>query len=505
MALTTILSVMLCAVSCANTTKPEIPTDTTGETATQTNDGNTGIQPNDTTPEETDESETEKPVAYETLTKEKFNREFVICTREDLVEDMEVDGGYTGSVLNDSIIDRNIVVSEDFGVDIRVIKINGDHNGANNELVIQSSSGIDDYDMYVGHKETFTLCVQNGYCYDLDSIPTLNLTQPWWDQGCYEHLSVANKVYMMTGDINPTTMRFRSCMVYNKELMTDLTLSTGALNSLAENGQWTLDTLYEYTTNVTSDLNGDGTVSYLNDRYGLVGWRTSLPYNLYYGSGDPFISVVDGTPELTYSNTDSEKLVDIYEKIYKVVFEQKAYFVTDPGVVFSYFDVFRDGRALFCDTSLYDFTVHVANIGMDDEYGILPTPKYDESQENYRSFVNGHCAFVMVATSEKDTEFVGTIMEAMAAYNYDNITPKMYEIVTKLQIAQDPQSAQMVDVILRTAVYDMAYYANMGLAEVVCNGLMEKKESIASALKAANTKATTRELPKLLETFEKIH
>ncbi len=491
-ALMAILSFMLCAVSCADST------DTIGETAEQTNDGNTGIQSSDITPEET-----ERPVAYETLKKEKFNREFVICARKDHIDDFEIEEGYTGSVLNDSIVERNLVVSEDFGIDIRCVVKNDDHLAPSHELVTQSISGIDDYAMYIGHKDSFTLCAQSGYCYDLSSIEALDLTSPWWDAGCYDNLSVNGKTFMMTGDINPVTMRYRSCMVFNKNLMANLTMSVDELNSLAQNGKWTLDALYDYTANVTHDLNGDGTVSYLDDQYGLVGWRTALPYNLYYGSGKPFVTVVDGTPELTYS-TGSEKVIDIYDKIYKIVYDQNAYFVTDPGLYSSYFDVFRDGRALFCDTALYDFSITVANVGMDDGYGILPTPKYDQAQENYQSFVNGAASFVMIANSSEAPEFVGTIMEAMATYNYDNITPNMYEIVTKLQMAQDPTSAQMVDTILRTAIFDMAYYGNLGMPDVVCDGLMNKSESIASALKAANTKASQRQLPELLEAFDKI-
>ena len=44
-------------------------------------------------------------------------------------------------------------------------------------------------------------------------------------------------------------------------------------------------------------------------------------------------------------------------------------------------DVFRDGRALFFPTYLSTTT---SLRDMVDDYGILPNPKYDEKQENYR-------------------------------------------------------------------------------------------------------------------------
>ncbi len=501
-------SVMIGAVSCAK--NPDGPSSDTGDTAASTS-GNTQT-PGETTggtlesghdTEGDSAADTTPGVTYDSLEKKKFDREFVICTRKDHLEDMEIEGGYTGNILNDAIIDRNTTVSEDYGIEFLCVTPNGEYRAALEEMVTQATSGVDDYDLFIGHKDSFTMCAQNGYCMDLLSIDTLDLSNPWWDKGCYENLKINDKVYMMTGDINPATMRFRSCMAFNKDLMTDLTLSTSELNTLAKEGKWTLDALATYTANITRDLNGDGAINYTDDRYGLVGWRTAMPYDFYYGAGSPFITVVDGTPELTYANGGTDKLIDIYEKIYKITYDQNAYFVTEPGLYTTYYEVFRDGRGLFCDIALYDLTLYVANAGMDDEYGILPTPKYDEQQENYQSFVNGAASFVLVATSEKDPAYVGTIIEAMGAYNYENITPNMYEIVTKLQVAQDPDSAQMISLILRTAVYDMAYYANFSISDLFCSNLMEKKASISSSLAAGMTKAQQRELPNLLKAFDK--
>ena len=139
---------------------------------------------------------------------------------------------------------------------------------------------------------------------------------------------------------------------------------------------------------------------------------------------------------------------------------------------------------------------------MNDPYGILPIPKYDTNQKEYLSFVNGATPFVMIGKSEKDPEFVGTIVEAMATYNYDKVTPKLFQVVTKLQAAQDPESAAMVDYIVRNRIWDMGYYADWDITNLVRLGLMDGKYEISSDF-ATQGKAAERKLANLLRSFDR--
>ncbi len=284
--------------------------------------------------------------------------------------------------------------------------------------------------------------------------------------------------------------------------MADLQKDGKALMNLAKNGKWTLDTLLEYTAGVTASIDGKEGISYEGDRYGLVSWMMDLPFALYYGAGDPFIVIDDGEPTMSYSEKGTESILNIYEKIYRIVVEQQAYFIVNQDEYETCYDVFADGRALFCDITLSKINGMIVKRNMKDDYGILPVPMYDEAQTEYRSFVNGAIPFIMVCRTEKDEEFVGTIMEAMATYNYDNVTPNMFEIVTKLQAATDPNSAAMVDLIIRTRVFDLAYFHDWDISNLVINGLKEGAPSLASKIKSATTQAEKRTLPKLIKAYE---
>ena len=173
-------------------------------------------------------AETETDTPYAQLEKEKYNREFSILLRDDCKDDFLVEG-MKGDVLGDSLYERNTVVAEDFGVTFSYQ--DKDYNNVNETVKQQVSGGLDDYDMYIGHKYSYSSLAVNNYLMDLGKIDTIDLSGAWWDQGCYENLTIRDKTYVMTGDILPdSSMRISSCMVFNKDLMTELGNSVNDLN-----------------------------------------------------------------------------------------------------------------------------------------------------------------------------------------------------------------------------------------------------------------------------------
>ena len=471
------LSLMLTAASCADS--DDGSTDTNGGTQAGA------------------DTESDTTSAYDELEKEQYDRDFTVMTRDDCVDDFVVEG-MKGDILGDSLYERNTVVAEDYGVEL-VFRYQGNSYSTVNEAVkTQVTSGLDDYDMFIGHKHSYTGLALNNYLVDMNKITTMDLSGAWWDQGCYDNLTVNGKTYVMTGDILPdSSMRISSCMVFNKDMMVELGKSVDDLNNTARNGGFTLDVLMAYAKDVTFDLNGDSKLNYLDDRYCLTGWKMAAPYALYYGAGGMFVTIVDGTPELNYTD---EQVTGIYEKLYNLIVGENAYYVTQEHMYDTMFDVFTEGRALFSTMTLRLISQYLGE--MEDSYGILPEPKYDTYQEEYLSFVNGSTSLVMIAKTESDPEFVGAIMEAMATYNYQHVTPNMFQVVTKLQTAQDPVSAEMVDLIIRNRVFDLGYFADLSVTNLVRDQLEAGRSEIASQLKSGR-QAAGRALSLLLKNIDK--
>ncbi len=471
------VSLLLTAVSCGESTEDPVGSDDATESGTQ--------------------AETETVSPYDKLDKEPYDREFSVLVRDDCVDDFVVEG-MKGDVLGDSLYERNTVVSEDFGVTFAFNYQGNSYSAVNEAVKQQVNGGLDDYDTFIGHKYSFTNLAMSNYLYDMGKIASIDLSGDWWDQGCYENLTVGGHTYVMTGDILPdSSMRISSCMVFNKDLMVELNKSVEELNNTAKNGGFTLDVLNTYCKDVTLDLNGDSKLNYLDDRYCLTGWKMAAPYAMFYGAGGMFVTIEDGTPEVTYTD---EKVTGIYEKLYSLIVDGNAYHVTNEAQYDTMFDVFTEGRALFSTMTLRLISQYLSE--MEDAYGILPEPKFDTYQEEYLSFVNGSTSLVMIAKTEADPEFVGTVMEAMATYNYTHVTPNMFQVVTKLQAAQDPESAAMVDLIIRNRVFDLGYFADLGVTNLVRDSLISERLEIASSLQSGR-KAAERALTKLLANMEK--
>lgn len=263
-------------------------------------------------------------------------------------------------------------------------------------------------------------------------------------------------------------------------------------------GKWTLDEFNAMTKDVTVDVDGDGVIDYKKDRYGLSSWMMDVPFTMFYGAGGMFGSVAeDGTPEMSFEDED---VINRYEKIYRALIEQNAYFVTDLSQYETSYEMFAAGHALFYDTSLNKVRNFLAD--MSDDYGIVPVPKYDTNQKEYLSFVNGSTGFVMMVSTEKDPEYVGAILEAMARYNYENVSTKMFEIVTKLQSVRDQDSSEMVEYIIRNRVFDSAYFFDLAVSNVVLEQLKTGKPEISAQLTSAK-KTSKTELRGILRKMSK--
>ena len=456
-------------------------------TATETG---SGVQSGSSAEDET------KAAPYTNLEKKKYNRDFVVLGRGDMKTDFEaISTESKGSLLNELLVERNTVVEEDFGIKF-VYFYENSYDEVNARVSQQALNSLDDYDVAMGHKCTVTSCLVNNQLTDLSTVDTLALTENWWDQGCRSSLTVNGKLFLMTGDVLPSSMLISACFAFNKRLMKELNKTEPY--SLVREGKWTLDEFNAMTKDVTADVDGDGVIDYKKDRYGLSSWMMDAPFTMFYGAGGMFGSVTeDGTLEMSFEDED---VINRYEKIYRALIEQNAYFVTDLSQYETSYEMFAAGHALFYDTSLDKVRNFLAD--MSDDYGIVPVPKYDTNQKEYLSFVNGATGFVMMVSTEKDPAYVGAILEAMARYNYENVSTKMFEIVTKLQSVRDQDSSEMVEYIICNRVFDSAYFFDLAVSNVVLEQLKTGKPEISAQLTSAK-KTSKTELRRILRTMSK--
>ena len=116
--------------------------------------------------------------------------------------------------------------------------------------------------------------------------------------------------------------------------------------------------------------------------------------------------------------------------------------------------MFISGKILMT-TAEMDHVISCGYHGMTDEYGVLPYPKYEEDQAEYRTLSRTtHNCFLMPVTC-KDSAMAGAVLEALASDAYRNVTPLIFEEGLKVQYSQDVKDAQVYDIIRESVMFDI--------------------------------------------------
>lgn len=396
-------------------------------------------------------AETEAPTALSTLPTADYGGHIFRVLHENQENqqvDIETVGEENGDVLNDLVFRRNSLVEEQYN--IKIDASNADGGTVNSTIQKQVSAGLTEYDLYF-HNCTVISTATGGYLYNLYDLPGLNLSNPWWDKAALDGLSVGGMAYMATGDISPTSLMISSCLTFNKSLFAEYDMEMPY--DMVRDGTWTLDKFVGMTKGLSRDLNGDGKMSYGDDLFAYSCWSYDQPYALFYGAGG-MLSEKDAE-DIPHVSYDFDRITAIYDQIYAAVVENQAYYVTDGNIYPQTYSCFTNGNAFFCDAMFFKIDRYFRD--MEAEFGIIPNPKYDESQENYITCVNGAGNFIVVPNNPEHAERTGHITEALAAAAYDGITPSLYEIIIKGRNTRDEDSAEMIDLIISNRVFDPSF------------------------------------------------
>ena len=151
----------------------------------------------------------------------------------------------------------------------------------------------------------------------------------------------------------------------------------------------------------------------------------------------------------------------------------------------------------------------------EDNYYLIPTPKFDEAQSRYITLNMGQPAQYGVPITAQNTDAIGATLEAMAAESKRILRPAYYNVNLGEKILRDPDSREMIDMIMDNVHVDFGYcYAGaIGSGLTQDNWTMffdlfrtigqKKKEHFASTYEA-KANLYEKRLKQLIEAFDKI-
>ena len=312
-------------------------------------------------------------------------------------------------------------------------------------------------------------------------MPNIDLTQPWWDQGCLRDLSILHKAFVMEGDLLILDNDAMEVMIFNKGMLQDNNLENPY--DIVKSGSWTFDKLIEMSQLVSKDLNGDSKMYIQDDEFGCILQADSIPSFIVSG-GDKLCSkdpetdapVITFGSDRTYRITDqlSKMMADNDHFIHLHRYENKFPIYNEQVKMFS------ENRALF---SWIRMRIVERLRGMETDFGIIPLPKLDEAQPNYITNNNGPTgAGVAIPITASDLARTGTILEDLSAESRYTLQPAYYEINLRGKFARDNESQDMLDIILSNTAFDIGYiYDFGGYGGVVVNyGRSDKIPDFAS-------------------------
>ncbi|HHX53299.1 MAG TPA: extracellular solute-binding protein [Clostridiales bacterium] len=401
-----------------------------------------------------------------------------------------------GEPVNDSVFSRNLYINEKYNVEIAAAGV-GDP-GASAKKAVQA--GDQSYDIFMANtSESATLATQ-GFVYNLYDIPYLNLEAPWWDQQSVKDLSMANLLYFCTGDISIMCNDATWILMFNKQIAEDFKIS-GIYDQVKE-GVWTFDQMIEYMELVSADLNGDGVISPKDDRLGFATHASSIE-GLFFGADLKTTSKDD--KDIPYIDMDTDKIVNVIEKANVIMCDTNIAFnlssnkFSMSNCLTDLQPVFENGHSLFYGEVMQCI---IRLRAMETNFGVIPFPKADETQERYSHFVHTTGCMVSVPLSSADTERAGIILEAMAAKSRYTLRRAYYDICLEGKFMRDVESEDMLDIILASRSWDLGYiYGWGGLFSAFSNCVSKNNTDFASKFASAETKAQTA-LDKTLSAWE---
>ncbi len=355
-------------------------------------------------------------------------------------------------VIGAAVYKRNLEIEERFNVLFKYTDIAGlwgDGNSFLNYVRKSVAAGDDEFDLIAGYA-AYIVNLGGDDLLNLNTLGYLDSDKPWWNEDIVRELNINGKRYFISGDLAISALSNAICLMFNKGLWDDYNLEDPY--ALVKTGAWTFDKMAELTKNVSADVNNDGVYG-TDDLYGYV--TDSHNFIDAYQTAFDVPVTVTGSDSYPVLAVKEQKFSDAYVKLYGFMRETPSTFagIDQTSSADNIYRplIFDQGRGLIVAECMGNTELMRE---LDFDFGILPYPKYNENQANYKTLSLLTLSLFCVPKTAVQTEMIGAVMEALAAGSYQYVTPAFYEVALKTKYSRDEDSAEMMDIIRKGITYN---------------------------------------------------
>ncbi|MBQ8212588.1 MAG: hypothetical protein IJZ80_01160 [Clostridia bacterium] len=358
----------------------------------------------------------------------------------------------TKFAIDKAIWERDRAVEDRLGIIFEWIPTKG-HWSSENSFVTTVQNAMNGgeemrYDIIATYSQSAALISTRGFVLNLKENGYLDWEKPWWPKSLTDSFTINDQLFFASGDISTTFLSQMIGVYFNKEFFLDQNLY-----DLVYNNEWTVDKMMAMAKELGSDIDTEVGKSQ-GDQYGVIcPWEIYLD-GFFYGSN--LITVdKDSDGALRVSGSYIGERADTLAEKLKTLFH-----ASDDGYLTNAADpirIFSEGRSAFMVAPGVTVltTQHLQDTDVD--YGILPMPKYDSTQKEYKTvctnLISLYCIFA--GNNEEQTERAGAVLECMASEGYRQISPVLFNQCLQLRYAKDGDTGKMFDLIRDGVVFDI--------------------------------------------------
>jgi hypothetical protein len=265
---------------------------------------------------------------------------------------------------------------------------------------------------------------------DSESFPFLDLTEPCWSASATKNLTFGGNLYFTTGFFSTTMLDNMSVMFLN-ETIYNKNRESGDPDNLqiyASEGNWTYKEMYRLMSAFSTSMpNNDVLIidSALSDKDILQSFAAAFDVDIM-----SYFTTSKKVNYGTIANARAEDVLTRTRELYSL-----------PGAVVGDTAKFAGGAGIACEgiffiTKLYkDYETNFLIREMDGKYALMPLPKYDGAQEQYKAFSDGGSFIGILDNSGTDIQThsiaVSAFVEATAEKSYNQILGYYFNRVVK--------------------------------------------------------------------------
>lgn len=354
-----------------------------------------------------------------------------------------------------AVYNRNLIVEDKYNVALDHIVASDVMGSQVGEIVTMALSDVDYCEIAMPYCMDSTPLIINGVVKNWKNFEYTDLSQPYWINDVNSKFAIKENIYSVVGEMCTSTITMAYAMFYNRtkgEIM-KAGLSE-ELFDVIRDGDWTYDYFYDLVSNVYDDID-EITGASEGDFYGFVAEGVTNTDNYYFAWDLPIV-VNDPETGLHLNDFFNEKLVSATDKIIKLYHETAGTYIPKGNMQASLsIKHFAEGKALFNTTMLREAFGAYRN--MEDDYTILPYPKYDEDQTKYLTGCMDNYSIIVAPITVKNTDMVSVVVEALNLESWNSVYPTYRDDALKGKYSRDPETIEMLEYVFAGRTFDISF------------------------------------------------